>query len=75
MTIVQFFEAVEGLLRQKSEIFTEKYPPLTLLEFRQTVRASSQMRLPGKAWYAKEKELDGEIARSTMLVHARDGHR
>ena len=32
------------------------------------------MKLRVKAWYAKELELDGEIARSTMPVHAPDGH-
>ena len=32
------------------------------------------MKLRVKAWYAKELELDGEIARSTMHVHAPDGH-
>jgi hypothetical protein len=32
------------------------------------------MKLRVKAWYAKELELDGEIARSTMPVHAPNGH-
>jgi hypothetical protein len=74
MTMAQFLESVEGPLRQQSQIFTEKYPPLTPLDVRQTVRASSHMKLLVKAWYAKELELDGEIARSTMPVHAPDGH-
>jgi hypothetical protein len=74
MTMAQFHESVEGLLRQQSQIFTEKYPPLTPLDVCQTVRASSHMKLRVKAWYAKKLELDGEIARSTMPVHAPDGH-
>jgi hypothetical protein len=32
------------------------------------------MKLRVKAWYTKELELDGEIARSTMPVLAPDGH-
>jgi hypothetical protein len=55
-------------------MFTEKYPPLTPLDVRHTVRASSHMKLRVKAWYAKELELDGEIERSTMPVHAPDDH-
>jgi hypothetical protein len=74
MTMAQFLESVEGLLRQQSQIFTEKYPPLTPLDVRQTVRASSHMKLRVKAWFAKELELDCEIARSTMPFHAPDGH-
>ena len=74
MTMPQFLESVHGLLRQRSQIFTEKYPPLTPLDVYQTVRASLHMKLRVKAWYAKELELDGEIARSTMPVHAPDGH-
>jgi hypothetical protein len=74
MTMALFLESVEGLLRQQSQIFTEKYPPLTPLDVRQTLRASSHMKLCAKAWNAKELELGGEIARSTMPVHAPDGH-
>jgi hypothetical protein len=32
------------------------------------------MKLRVKAWYAKELELDGEMARSTIPVHAPDCH-
>jgi hypothetical protein len=32
------------------------------------------MKLRVKAWYVKELEFDGEIARSTMPVHVPDGH-
>jgi hypothetical protein len=74
MTMSQFLESVESLLRRKSEIFTEKYPPLTPLDVCQTVRAITHMKLRVKAWYTKELELGGEIARSTMLVHVPDGH-
>jgi hypothetical protein len=74
MTMAPFLESFEGLIRQQSQIFTEKYPPLTPLDVRQTVRASSHIKLRVKAWYVKELELDGEIARSTMPVHAPDGH-
>jgi MULE transposase domain len=58
MTIAQFLESVEGLLRQQSEIFTEKSPPLSPLDVRRTVRASSHMKQGVKAWYAKEMALD-----------------
>jgi hypothetical protein len=74
LTMAQLLESVAGLLRQQSQIVTGKYPPLTPLDVRQTVRASSHKKLRVKAWYAKELELDGEIARSTMPVHAPDGH-
>jgi hypothetical protein len=74
MTMAQFLESVAGLFRQQSQIFTEKYPPLTPLDVRQTVRASSHIKSRVKAWYAKKLELDGEIAWSTMPVPAPDGH-
>jgi hypothetical protein len=74
MKMAQFLESVEGLLRQQSQVYTEKYPPLTPLDVSQTARASSHMKLRVKAWYVKELELDGEIARSTVPVHAPDGH-
>jgi hypothetical protein len=45
MTMYQFLESVEGLLRQYSEIFTEEYHPLTPLDVRQTVRASLRMKV------------------------------
>jgi hypothetical protein len=32
------------------------------------------MKLRFKAWLAKELELDGDIASSTMPVHGPDGH-
>jgi hypothetical protein len=70
MAIAQFLESVESLLRQQSQIVTKTYPPLTPVDVRQTVRASSLMKLHVKAWCAKELELDGEIARSTMPVNA-----
>jgi hypothetical protein len=38
MKMAQFLESVEGLLRQQSEIFTEKSSPLTQLDVRRTVQ-------------------------------------
>jgi hypothetical protein len=43
MTMAQYLEFVGGLLRQQSQIFTGKYPPITPLDDRQTVRASSNI--------------------------------
>ena len=74
MTMAQFIESMEGLLRQQSEIFTEKSPPLTPLDVRRTVRASCHMKQRVKAWYAKKLELDEEIGRSTIPFYAPDGH-
>jgi hypothetical protein len=74
MTMALFLESVEGLLRQQSEIFTEKSPPLTPLDVRRTVRASSHMKQRVKAWYAKEMALDDDIAKSSVPFHSPDGH-
>jgi hypothetical protein len=54
ITMAQFLESVAGLLRQQSQMFTEKYPPPTPLDVCQTLRASSHMKLCVEAWYAKE---------------------
>ena len=74
MKMAQFIESMEGLLRQQSEIFTEKSPPLTPLDVRRTVRASCHMKQGVKALYAKKLELDEEIGRSTIPFYAPDGH-
>jgi hypothetical protein len=68
MTMTHFIEYMEDLLRQQSEIFTEKSPPLTPLDVRRTVRASCPMKQRVKAWYAKEVELDDKIARSIIYL-------
>ena len=73
MTMAQFLESVEVLLRQNHK-YLLKYLPLNPLDVRQTVRASSQMNLRVKAWFAKDLELNGEIERSAMPVHEPDGH-
>jgi hypothetical protein len=73
MKMAQFLESVEGLLRQQSEIFTEKSSPLTQLDVRRTVRASSHLKQRVKAWYAKEVALDDEIAKSSVPFHSPDG--
>jgi hypothetical protein len=45
MTMAQFLESIESLIRKPSEIFPEKCPSLTPLDVRQTVPASSHMKL------------------------------
>jgi hypothetical protein len=43
MRMAKFLEYIEGLLRQQSQLFTEKYPSLTRLDLRQTVRVTFEI--------------------------------